>query len=123
MILAISASVPDLDTPVDPRFGRAACFLLVDSETTEHEAVKNPNVAATGGAGIQSAQLIVSKGAKAVLTGNVGPNALQTLQAAGIDVITGVRGTIREVIKQYNDGELKPTTQPTVSTNFGRIRK
>lgn len=120
MKIAVSASVADLDTPVDPRFGRAACFLIVDPETMQFEAVKNPNVSAAGGAGIQSAQLIADKGAQVVLTGNVGPNAVQTLQAANVRIITGTSGKIRDAIEQYKQGKLQPTDEATVSTNFGR---
>jgi predicted Fe-Mo cluster-binding NifX family protein len=62
---------------------------------------------------------MVEKQVRAVITGNVGPNAFQTLQAAGIDVITGVAGSVREVVEKYNNNELKPTQGPSVSSKFG----
>jgi len=80
MKIAISASGSDLSSSVDPRFGRCPFFLLVDTDTMEFEAVENSNVSAMSGAGIQSAQFIANKGAKALLTGSCGPNAFQTLQ-------------------------------------------
>lgn len=119
MKIAITSSGPDLESPVDPRFGRCAYFIFVDPETLEFEAIENPNVGAPGGAGIQSAQLIANKGVKAVLTGSCGPNAFQTLQAAGIEVIIGVAGTVKEAIQQYKSGTLRPTAQPNVPPHFG----
>ncbi|MCP2519568.1 NifB/NifX family molybdenum-iron cluster-binding protein [Candidatus Aminicenantes bacterium AC-708-M15] len=119
MKIAITSSGPDLESPVDPRFGRCAYFIFVDPETLEFEAIENPNVGAPGGAGIQSAQLVANKGVKAVLTGSCGPNAFQTLQAAGIEVIIGVAGTVKDAIQQYKSGTLRPTAQPNVPPHFG----
>jgi len=74
---------------------------------------------ASGGAGIASAQTVANKEVKAVLTGNCGPNAYQTLEAAGVQVITGITGKIREVIEGYQTGRFQATPQPTVSAHFG----
>ena len=119
MRICITSQGDSLDSTVDPRFGRCQYFIIVDSDTLEFEAVENPSVAAGGGAGIQSGQLVANKTVKALLTGNVGPNAFQTLQAAGIDVITGVSGSIKEVVEKYKKGDLKPVEGPSVSSKFG----
>lgn len=119
MKIAISASTPDLSSPVDPRFGRCPYFLIVDPETMEFESVENPNVSSTSGAGIQSAQFISDKGVKAVLTGSCGPNAFQTLQAAGVEVIVGITGTVQEAVQQYKSGQFQPIAQPNVPSHFG----
>jgi len=119
MRICISASANSLDAPVDPRFGRCPYFIIVDSETMQFEAVPNPASGAVGGAGIQAAQILASKGAKVVITGNVGPNAFQALSAAGIKIITGAYGTVREVVEKYRRGELKETNAPTVGGHFG----
>ena len=119
MRIAITASGPDLDSPVDPRFGRCACFVFVDTETEETEVVQNENVAVGGGAGIQSAQAVADKGATAVLTGNCGPNAHRTLQVAGVGVIVGVGGTVREAIDKYKAGGFSAATAPNVDAKFG----
>jgi predicted Fe-Mo cluster-binding NifX family protein len=105
MKIAISASAPDLDADIDPRFGRCQYFLLVDSDTMKFESIENTSMAASGGAGIAAAQNIAKTGAQIVITGNCGPNAHDTLSAAGIQVITGVSGKIRAAIDAYKSGQ------------------
>ncbi|MBN1621514.1 MAG: NifB/NifX family molybdenum-iron cluster-binding protein [Endomicrobiales bacterium] len=119
MKICITSQGKDLDSQVDPRFGRCSYFIIVDTDTMEFEAVDNSAVNAAGGAGIKSGQLIAEKGAKAVLTGNCGPNAFQTLNAAKIDVITGVSGTIKEAVNKFKSGELKPDKSASVDSHFG----
>ncbi len=118
-MVAVSAAGPNLDAPVDPRFGRCAYFMIVDTDTMQYEAVPNTSLNAASGAGIQASQIIASKGTKAVLTGNIGPNAYHALSAAGIQIITGVTGTVREVATKYIKGEFKETNSPTVEGHFG----
>ena len=119
MKICVTAQDNTLDSQIDPRFGRCQYFIFVDTDTASFEAVENSSISATGGAGIVSGQLVLSKGAKVVLTGNVGPNAFQTLQAVGVDVITGISGTVKEAVEKYKAGELKPTGGPSVSSKFG----
>ncbi|RLI45624.1 dinitrogenase iron-molybdenum cofactor biosynthesis protein [Candidatus Bathyarchaeota archaeon] len=119
MKICVTATAGSLDAQVDPRFGRCSYFIIVDSETMKFEAIPNIASGAMGGAGIQAAQTIASKGANVVLTGNVGPNAFQALFAAGIKVVTGAFGTVREIIEKYKRGELKETSTPTVRGHYG----
>ena len=119
MKICITAQGDDLDSTVDPRFGRCKYFIIADTDTLEFEVVNNSNMESSGGAGIQSGQLIAEHQVKTVLTGNVGPNAFQTLKAAGIEVITGVSGNIKEAIEKYKNNELKTTDGPSVSSHFG----
>jgi predicted Fe-Mo cluster-binding NifX family protein len=119
MKICITSQGKTLDSQVDSRFGRCKNFIFMDTESEEFEAVENANAAFQGGAGIQSAQFVVSKGAKAVLTGNVGPNAFQTLNAAGIEIFVGVSGTLSEALKQYKTGKLTAAKDSSVSSKFG----
>ncbi|NOR12373.1 MAG: dinitrogenase iron-molybdenum cofactor biosynthesis protein [Candidatus Aminicenantes bacterium] len=119
MKIAVSASSPDLSSPVDPRFGRCPYFLFVDPESMEFEAIENPNISSASGVGIQSAQLVAEKGAKAVLTGSCGPNAFQTLQAAGVEVIIGISGTVKEAVAHYKSGQVQATAQANVPSHSG----
>ena len=119
MKVAISTSGQDLSGMVDPRFGRCPYFLIVDTETMAVETVLNGAVGTAHGAGIQAAQLVASKGVKAVLTGNVGPNAYSALSASGITVLTGVSGNVAEVVERFKRGELSTTSSPTVGGHFG----
>jgi predicted Fe-Mo cluster-binding NifX family protein len=122
MRLCISSSGSDLSSAVDPRFGRCQYFLLVDPETLNVEVVGNPAFSAGGGAGIQAAQTVVNKGVGAVITGNVGPNAFQALQAAGVKVITGAAGRVKDVVDKFNKGEFQYAMASTVETHHGTGR-
>jgi len=119
MKICVTSEGDNLDSNVDARFGRCQYFIIADADTLDFQAIQNPNIEAMGGAGIQSGQLVIEKRAKAVLTGNVGPNAFRILQSAGIEIITGVSGTVKQAIERYKQGELKPTQGPSVNSKFG----
>jgi predicted Fe-Mo cluster-binding NifX family protein len=111
MKIVISSNGPSLDSEVDPRFGRCQYFLVVDLDDMSFEALPNENLARGSGVGIQSAKLVADRGIKAVLTGNIGPNAYDVLGEVGVEVITGVSGVVREKAQQYKNGELRPNNQ------------
>jgi predicted Fe-Mo cluster-binding NifX family protein len=119
MKICVSSTSDGLDANVDARFGRCPYFVVVDSETMEFNTFENDSSSSAHGAGIQAAQTVANMGAKVVLTGNVGPKAFSVLSAAGIKVVTGVSGSIREVVTKYNNGELKETNNPNVGGHFG----
>jgi predicted Fe-Mo cluster-binding NifX family protein len=119
MKICITATTNSLDGQLDPRFGRCSYLIIIDSETKQFEAIPNMAAGATGGAGIQAAQTIAKKDVKLLITGNVGPNAFGALSAAGIGIITGAFGTVREVVEKYKRGEFKKTRSPSVDSHFG----
>ena len=110
MKVAVSSVGETLDSAVDPRFGRAAQFVLVDTDTGEHEVISNAqNLNAAQGAGIQAAETVFKHGAEYVMTGHCGPKAYRALDAAGIKVISGVEGTVAEAVERLKNGEVKPS--------------
>lgn len=119
MKIAITSQGKDLNSEIDPRFGRCQYFILYDTDTESFEALENPNVSGGGGAGIQTAQTIAEKGSDAVITGNIGPNAFRTLSAAEIQIYAGVSGKISDAITHFKDGSLKPHDAPSVDSHFG----
>ncbi|MFH1459414.1 MAG: NifB/NifX family molybdenum-iron cluster-binding protein [Candidatus Omnitrophota bacterium] len=119
MKICITSQGDNLESQVDPHFGRCQYFIIVNPDTLEFEAIKNPNIDSSGGAGIQSGQLISEKLAEIVITGNVGPNAFNTLKAGGIRVITGASGKIKEIIEQYKNNKFKTIDKPNVTSHFG----
>jgi predicted Fe-Mo cluster-binding NifX family protein len=119
MKIAISATGPTLEAEVDPRFGRCQHFIIADTETDEFEALDNSSATAAGGAGISAAQMIVGKGVEAVLTGNCGPNAHQVLSSAGIKIITGVSGKVKDAIVEYKLGTYSAAQQANVPDHYG----
>jgi predicted Fe-Mo cluster-binding NifX family protein len=119
MKVCVSATANNLEAQVDPRFGRCLYLIVVDPSTMQFEAIPNMAAGATGGAGIQAAQTIAGKGVNVLITGNVGPNAFGALSAAGIEIMTGASGTVKEVIEQFKEGKLGKTASPTVNGHFG----
>jgi predicted Fe-Mo cluster-binding NifX family protein len=106
--IAISSEGPSLEDRVDPRFGRAAGFMIVDPETLTFEYCDNgASQIRTQGAGIQAAEMVAQTGATVVLTGFVGPKAFQALAAAGIRVAQNIENvSVREAVGQFNKGAL-----------------
>jgi len=119
MKIAISSSGKDLHAQIDPRFGRCQYFIFIDPETMEFEVSENEGLMAMGGAGVQAAQLIAQKGATALITGNLGPNAASALSASGIRVYLVPGGTIKDVIEGYRSGSLREASGATVPPHFG----
>jgi predicted Fe-Mo cluster-binding NifX family protein len=119
MKVAVCSTGDGLDSPTDPRFGRCAYFVVVDTETFDVDAPENPGVMSAQGAGIQAAQTIASIGVSAVITGNLGPNAHQALSAAGIKVYACAGETVRNAVNLFNAGALQEIAEPTVPPHFG----
>lgn len=124
--MAISAVSDSLDSMMDLRFGRAAYFLFVDSETLEYQSFINPHVEAHGGAGIQSAQFILEKGEQAVITGICGPNAYRVLAEAGILVIEAPIKSVREQVRDFKENRLThpaPLTYAKADLSVHQVKK
>jgi predicted Fe-Mo cluster-binding NifX family protein len=119
MKIGVSATGPTLDAMVDPRFGRCAYLVVVETDDLTFEAFENASAALGGGAGIQSARLMAQHGVNAVLTGGCGPNAHQTLASAGIQVVTDCSGTVADTIRRFKAGELQPAAGPNVASHAG----
>ncbi len=119
MKIVVSATGPDLDSEVDPRFGRCQYLIFVESDTMDFESTNNAASGASGGAGIATGQTVVNKDAQAVLTGNIGPNAHNVLSQAGIQVMTGVSGKVRDAVEAFKKGNLNEASAPTVKAHAG----
>ena len=119
MKIAMSATGPTLDAEIDPRFGRCQYFIIADAETDGFEAVDNSSATAAGGAGILAAQMVAKKGVESVLTGSCGPNAHQVFSSAGIKVVTGVLGKIKDAIAEYKLGTYSAAQQANVPDHYG----
>jgi predicted Fe-Mo cluster-binding NifX family protein len=115
--VAISATGPMLEAAVDPRFGRCPWFVVVETDDRTFEAVENGGGELKGVAGLQAAQLVARRGARAVLTGSCGPNAQQALGAAGVEVITGCTGTVAQVVERFAAGQLQATAAPSAASH------
>lgn len=119
MKIAVTSTGKTLDSQIDQRFGRAAYFAIIDTETMDFNVIENESVAASGGAGISSAKVVLDAGAKAVLTGNCGPNAERTLSSAAVSLYTGATGTVAEAVELFKSGKLPKASGPNVEPHFG----
>lgn len=119
MKVIVTANGPGLDSEVDPRFGRAEYFLLIETGAMSCEPLDNSNMDLYSGAGIQSAKLVTDTGAEYVLTGNCGPKAHRALTAAGVRVVVGCSGRVEEVVRSFERGELAVAEAPNVAGHFG----
>ena len=115
MKIAITGQGKDLSSYIDPRFGRAKWLIVVDTDTGDFEAHDNSvNLNAVQGAGIQTAQNIANLGVEAVISGNVGPNAFKTLNAAGISIFIAEKQTVQQAIDSFKAGEPKEVDRANV---------
>lgn len=119
MKICVSSSGTNLESQIDPRFGRCPYFIIIDDDTMKFEALANSNISAMHGAGIGAAQVVANKNVKVVITGNIGPNAYQVLSSTGIKIITGITGKVKDAIEKFKSGELEENPQPTVAPHFG----
>jgi len=119
MKVEITSQGQDLAAAVDPRFGRARYFVLVDTESGATSAADNSqNLNAAQGAGIQAGKNVADLGAQAVITGHVGPKAFATLRAAGIDIYTGATGTVADAVDQFKAGSLQQAAGANVEGHW-----
>jgi predicted Fe-Mo cluster-binding NifX family protein len=119
MKVVVTSQGKDLTSSVDPRFGRAKYFLVVDTEQDTlavHDNAQNLNL--PQGAGIQAGQTVVNLGVEAVITGNVGPKAFTVLQAGKVKIYTGVSGTVKEALAEFKAGKLKEVDNATVEGHW-----
>ncbi len=122
MKIAISSTGKDINSQVDPRFGRCAYFLIIQTDDMSVDVFENEYQSLGGGAGIQAANFICSKGITTVLTGNCGPNAMNVFSECGIEVVTYQAGLIKTVVDAFKKGKLTPSVEPTVDEKAGIIQ-
>ena len=117
--VCVSATGSSIDSQIDPRFGRCAYFIIADADRMDYQHMPNAAYESPHGAGIQAAQVVANQKVQAVITGMVGPNAYRVLSAAGIEIITGVSGTVRDAIQRYKTGQLRGGQSPLGGFSFG----
>ena len=112
--IAVSSEGPDLNAQVDPRFGRAAGYVVVDPENMAFDYIDNgTSQVMAQGAGIQAAEIVAGSGARVLLTGFVGPKAFQALTAAGIAIGQNLDNlTVREAVQRFQQGDVVMAEAP-----------
>ncbi len=119
MKIAVTSQGDTINSPVDPRFGRAAKIFVIETDSGETRVVNNmQNVNLTQGAGIQAAENVSHLGVQYVITGHCGPKAFRTLKSAGIKVVVGAKGTIAEALEDLKTGKLTSSDNPDVEGHW-----
>lgn len=106
MKVAITALEPNLDSQIDPRFGRAKYFIIVDLDTMAYKVIENEGVKAASGAGTLAAQKIIDEGVSVVCSGDVGPHAREVIESSGIKIVHLEGGSVRDAIEKIKGGNL-----------------
>jgi len=124
MKVAVSSQGPDLDSQVESRFGRAPCFVLVDTQSGELNLCNNfESIYTAHTAGMQAAGTLVSLGVAAVITNKIGPKAFGTLQAAKVRVYTTTSPTVGEAVEQFKAGSLQPLHRANAKEHWNQTVK
>jgi predicted Fe-Mo cluster-binding NifX family protein len=106
MKIAVSVTTPKSDASFESRFGRAAAFVIVDTNTGEQQVVANPAAQSRGGAGIRAAEFLVRQDVEAVISGAFGPNAYDVLQTSGVRLYQAQSGTVDDLVARLLQGDL-----------------
>ena len=118
MKIAVASKGADVASEVDPHFGRAKFFIVIDPDSGAAAAHDNTqNLNAAQGAGIQSGRNVIDLGVEAVVSGNIGPKAFATLQAGGVKVYIGATGTVQEAIEQFRAGKIEEAGQANAESH------
>ena len=123
MKVAISSAGKDLTSPVDPRFGRCAYFVVVDTQTMAADGYENPGALAGTGAGVAAAQVIANAGAEAVISKVIGPYAFAALTEGEIAAYSGASGTVADAVEQFNNGQLEVLHDANADADAGSKRR
>jgi predicted Fe-Mo cluster-binding NifX family protein len=118
MKIAITAVSGDMNSQLEQKFGRAEFFIIADTTSEEFVTIDNKAAMEAGGAGIQAGQTIIDSGAVALITGNVGPNAMRVLQSGKVKMFRGQRTSIKENIELYKENKLEEIID-SVSAHHG----
>lgn len=119
MKVAVTSQGADLTSEVDPRFGRARCFIVFDTDTGDFSTHDNTqNLNAVQGAGIQAARSVADLKVEAVVTGNVGPKAFSVLQQANVKIYLGAKGSVKDAFEQFQSGQLASASEPNVEGHW-----
>ncbi|MFP4588664.1 MAG: NifB/NifX family molybdenum-iron cluster-binding protein [Candidatus Bipolaricaulota bacterium] len=123
MKVIVTAAGTDKVSNVDPRFGRCPYFVIWKSDSDQLQVIDNSSSNAASGAGVQAAQTVIERGADAVITGNVGPNAFRALDSASIPVYTGAEGTVEQALSDWQEEKLQKAERPTSQGGRGKPGK
>jgi predicted Fe-Mo cluster-binding NifX family protein len=123
MKIAITSKGDSLNSEMDPRFGRCAYFVILDTDgESVLKAIPNDAATAGGGAGIQAAQSVIDEDVEAVISGNFGPRAFDALYSGGIKIYTVKAETVKEALDSFNQGNVELIKTASAAAHAGLKR-
>ena len=108
MKIAISAEGPHLDDKVGLKLGTSPYLFLFDLPSGKYEVLSIPGETGGRGSGVQLVILAVKNDVQTILTGYCNPRIGNLLRENGIEILTGIRATVNDAVKQYQTGKLNP---------------
>ena len=121
MRFAVTAIRPELSSPIDQRFGRTRCLLLVDLPDRTTTVIDNRSeMHAARDVGLQVAKKVIENQADALITGHCGPKAFHALEAAGVTVYKVSDGSVAEALDRFDEGQLAATARADADMVIGR---
>jgi len=116
MKVAISSIGKNLESRIDPKFGRCPFFIIVvikEGDIKSSKVIENTAMMQGGGAGIAAAQIVGNESVDAVIGVNFGPRAFGVLQELETKLYQGIQGTVKENVQQFIDGKLQELSKAT----------
>ena len=111
MKIGISSMGKDINSMLDVRFGRCNYFVIYDTEGGLVKAIENQGQMSGGGAGIAAAQHIIDDDVDVVITGNMGPNALNLFKNSDIKVYRCGSIKVETAVQLFKEGKLDELTE------------
>ena len=107
MLVAVTSEGYDLSSQLAERFTRSPFIIFKNTEDESFESLRNPYSEICGGAGIQTAQLVIEKNANAVIACEIGLNSFRLLQSAKVKIYSCAKIKIEDALTEFRSGKLQ----------------
>ncbi len=106
--VAIASSGPGITNKVAKHFEASPYFIVYSPKDNIYKSIQNPNFNDITGRGIQTGQYMVDLEVDNVIAGSLSTNAYATLRSFNINVFSGVRGSVSDILTMYKNNQIQP---------------